>query len=760
MGGLTKILIGGLSVTGILAIVFVVLYATKSTDIPDQPEYTKEQIAASARILNTMDETADPCNDFWQYSCGGWLERNVIPSSKGRLASFDECDDYVSAVLKQELENVEKKSDSTSIEKSKKFYISCMDNEKRNDNQYSVKQMYELSKNLGGWPISGVDPKPDSDSFKLDDVLYNFLWNAGSQPVLRLYTGVDVKHVENHLITVDQPGLLLGSTTNYEAAITNETSVEKQNSIMNLKKAYTQYLTDFAFYYCTDSDSVIEKAVECNVEEIEAQSAEVYALENEISSIMMSYAQRSSNDSLTYNKKSIAQFKSDHGATIGDAVMNLISMTYNETVEVDKTTEINDASEDFFTSLNGWVNDKMTKDAASFIEQLQNMLIFRSMTGLVQALPDKYLKAEEVLLEARMGTTSRPDRYQTCTELSNDAMTFPVGSLYVQRAFAEESKDKIEAMIYLVEKVFKGPILDQADWMDADTKEQAIEKANKVLEFIGYPPYILPDHDDYKQMDEEYNDFNPTEDQFFNNLLNGSVRKYRQSVQIFPEETDRSRWSTGPAIVNAWYSPTRNTITFPAGILQAPFYDAGASTASNYGAIGTVIGHELTHGFDDQGAHYDGTGNKEEWWSESSKEAFEKNGNCMADQYSSYEWDLAGGMHVNGRMTLGENIADNGGIRESFYAYQDWAMTNDDVILPGLEHLSFEKQFFLGFSQVWCAKYTPEEAVRRIEEDVHSPNPFRVQGPLSNFEEFGIAFGCQKSKDLYYPVDEDTCQVW
>jgi len=338
--------------------------------------------------------------------------------------------------------------------------------------------------------------------------------------------------------------------------------------------------------------------------------------------------------------------------------------------------------------------------------------------------------------------------------LSKSNFVYAVTSMYARKVFKRESKAQVVEMTDYLRRAFK-QILDELEWMDDETKSKASIKADQVADFIGYPSYIV---NDKPKMDKDYEDLSVNND-IFMNVVNAQNRAYDLDIKILPEDTDRERWSTGPAIVNAWYSPTRNTITFPAGILQAPFYDAGAPTATNYGAIGTVIGHELTHGFDDSGANYDGEGNKKNWWSDSSRENFNKNTQCMADQYSSYYWDEAD-LYVDGRSTLGENIADNGGIRESFFAYKEWRKDNKELRAPGLSSFSDEQLFFLGFSQVWCALYTPEEAANRVKTDVHSPNRFRVQGPLSNFEEFGKAFNCKQGQDLYYPNKEDTCQVW
>jgi len=397
---------------------------------------------------------------------------------------------------------------------------------------------------------------------------------------------------------------------------------------------------------------------------------------------------------------------------------------------------------------------KITTDQIS--STVQNWMVFRAISGLTNTMSQKYMATEDPLNEAISGTTSRVDRYITCIDLTNKALAFPIGSIYVQAAFNEESKQVMKDMIKNVKTSFEDDILPAADWMDSETKSIAQKKEKAVMDFIGYPDYIVTDK---AKMDKDYEDYKIENGKLFSNAVQGSVRKYAEDLAILPKPTERSRWSTGPAIVNAWYSPTRNTITFPAGILQAPFYDKGASFASNYGAIGTVIGHELTHGFDDNGKNYDEIGNKVNWWTDASKKNFDEKTKCMSDQYSSYYWDQAD-MYLNGPSTLGENIADNGGIHESFAAYKIWLQDHDDIKMPGMSHLTFEQQFFLGFSQVWCAKYTDNEAEKRIKSDVHSPAKFRVLGTLSNIDEFGKAFNCKQGVDTYYPKKEDTCRVW
>jgi len=713
-------------------ITFSVLYFTDDASAdPEMPaEPSKAQVNAGSRILNAMDESADPCEDFWQYSCGGWLKQNTLPSSKGRLTTFDQADDVLTTVLKAELE---KSTGKGSIKKAQDYYASCMDTETV-EASGSADMIAYVNDVLGGWPIGG-DAFTDNASYDdfIKDSIVKFATNAGGLPLVGIYTSVDEEAVESHIIAMDQPGLLLLTEQNYES---KQSGTEKQ------KEAYINFLTDYAKLYCDETNANDN----CKRETIRNTAEDVYALENNIANIVVERTTRAADSSLTFNKKTVAQFALDHGHW-GEVIVSAMKEIYSQNgQEVTDLTIMNDSSEDYFDLLQSVI-------ALGDQSVIQSWMVFRALANSIDVMPAEYMASQNILNEVLYGTTSRDDRYISCIAATNNALAFPVGSLYVKEAFDEDSKIVMDDMIEMIRVIFETEILDDADWMDEPTKSQARIKAEAVVQFIGYPDYIVDPAQ--TKMDADYASLTVS-DSAFNNLVNSGVMKYKEDIEILSAPTERDRWSTGPAIVNAWYSPTRNSITFPAGILQPPFYDSGASKASNYGGIGTVIGHELTHGFDDQGSQYGADGNKNNWWSEESAAGFAVNGKCMSDQYSAFYWDQAD-MNVNGEATLGENIADNGGIRESFFAYREWSKTNEDVKPPGTNHLSYEQQFFLGFSQVWCAKYTDAEAANRVKTDVHSPNPFRVEGPLGNFVEFAKAFECTKGQK-YYP--DDTCQVW
>jgi len=297
--------------------------------------------------------------------------------------------------------------------------------------------------------------------------------------------------------------------------------------------------------------------------------------------------------------------------------------------------------------------------------------------------------------------------------------------------------------------------------MDSVTQTKAIEKADQMLQLIGYPDWLV----DPVEVDSYYETAPVTNEQdHFGNMVGTGHWSALQDLITLREEPHRDIWLMHPAIVNAWYSPNHNTITFPAGILQPPFFKGGWPRYLNYGAMGMVIGHEITHGFDDQGRQYDGTGSLAPWWSEETIQAFSGKAQCFIDQYSNYTVPelipILGeeNAHLNGKNTQGENIADNGGIHESFRAYlRSLDTLGPEPALPGLTQYSSEQMLFISYAQVWCEIQTPQSLLGQVLNDPHSPGKFRVVGPLGNSEDFLTTFNCPEDS----PMNRvDKCRLW
>nr|DBA15658.1 TPA: hypothetical protein GDO54_003132 [Pyxicephalus adspersus] len=308
---------------------------------------------------------------------------------------------------------------------------------------------------------------------------------------------------------------------------------------------------------------------------------------------------------------------------------------------------------------------------------------------------------------------------------------------------------KAVQMIKGIKKAFEES-LQTLTWMDEETRKAAKEKAEAIYDMIGYPSFIM----DPKELDKVFNDYDVTPDLYFENVMKFYNFSARVTSDQLRKPPNKDQWSMTPPTVNAYYSPTKNEIVFPAGILQSPFYTSSSPTALNFGGIGVVMGHELTHAFDDQGRDYDKDGNLRPWWKNSSVEAFKKQTECITEQYSSYK---VNGEAINGKHTLGENIADNGGLKAAYRAYKNWVKENgEEKELPSLG-LSNDQLFFVGFAQVWCSVRTPESSHEGIITDPHSPSRYRVIGSVSNSRDFARHFQCPEDSPMK-PVKK--CEVW
>uniref|UniRef100_A0A8C7XJY9 Membrane metallo-endopeptidase-like 1 n=1 Tax=Oryzias sinensis TaxID=183150 RepID=A0A8C7XJY9_9TELE len=388
------------------------------------------------------------------------------------------------------------------------------------------------------------------------------------------------------------------------------------------------------------------------------------------------------------------------------------------------------------------------------VRTMQNYLIWQLIIDRVSSLSRRFKDARARYRKTLYGTTVEDAWWRECVRYVQSSMENAVGALYVRETFAGESKQMVSNLISKIQQAYV-ETLEELNWMDDASKEKAREKAMAMKEHIGYPDHILEESN--QKLDQEYAHLNFSEENYFENVLENLKSEAHKSLKKLREPVDPDLWIIGAAVVNAFYSPNRNQIVFPAGILQPPFFSKHQHQALNFGGIGMVIGHEITHGFDDNGRNFDKDGNMLNWWSNYSAEHFKEQSQCMVQQYGNFNWKLAGGQNVSGISTLGENIADNGGVRQAYKAYLKWMeMEGEEPRLPGLD-MNHRQLFFLNFAQVWCGAYRPEYASQSIKTDSHSPLEYRVLGSLQNFEAFSEAFQCQKGSPMN---PELKCRVW
>ncbi|CAB3998527.1 endothelin-converting enzyme homolog isoform X2, partial [Paramuricea clavata] len=379
-----------------------------------------------------------------------------------------------------------------------------------------------------------------------------------------------------------------------------------------------------------------------------------------------------------------------------------------------------------------------------------NYMMWRVISNYMSKLSDDFDKVILEYRKAKSGAVEEEPQWRRCLSATASAFGMPLGLMYINEKFSGASKKQIEELITEIQHIFISN-LDSVDWMDEETKKKAQDKAKAILENIGYPEYIK----NKTALAQKYDGLELTED-YFDNVLKKSAFSARENYKKIKKPVSNKEWYMRPQEVNAYYSSTKNKIVFPAGILQSPFYNKDRPRALNYGSIGAVVGHEITHGFDDNGRRFNKFGNLIKWWSNHSIEAFKNKTECLIQQYSDYKYF---GKNIKGKQTVGENIADNGGVKQ---AYQLTCLSGykkklgGERLLPGLNATN-DQLFFLGFAQVWCGKSRRQSALSQVENGVHTPGKFRVIGTLSNSEYFAKAFKCTSGSRMN---PKKKCGVW
>ncbi|KAI1893881.1 hypothetical protein AGOR_G00128220 [Albula goreensis] len=726
----TSLEIGLITIVSLLFIVLVALIVLFATQRHDGVCTSADCTQSASRLIENMDSSIDPCDNFYQYACGGWLKRNIIPETSSRHSTFDILRDELEVVLKGVLERQDS-SESSALTKAKTLYKSCTNEsiiEKRGGTP-----LLAMLPDIFEWPVA-VDNWEDNygQSWTAEDSIARLNEKYGKQVLVNFFIGTDDRDSNSHIIHFDQPLLGLPSRDYYTCTKPYEEACS----------SYSQFMTNVALLIRTDRGLSINKT------RIEEDVETVMQMEKEIANATDTPEDRN-NPVLLYNKMQLRVLSENFTLQIASKEFNWTRFTNNIMRTVNIT--VNDDEQVIVYAPNYFLrlNTVLAKYSA---RDVQNYLVWRYVMNLVVGLSRAYKDTRKAFRKAIYGTTSEAAVWRQCANYVNLNLESAVGRLYVEDAFAGESKEMMNEMIAEIREVFVNN-LDELDWMDAETRKAAEEKARAIRERIGYSENIKDD----AYLDKEYKDLSYNEEQYFENILKNLEFSQKKRLRKLRQKVNKEEWISGAAVVNAFYSTSRNQIVFPAGILQPPFFSRGQSKSLNYGGIGMVIGHEITHGFDDNGRNFDKDGDLKDWWTVESTERFQDLSKCMVYQYGNFSWDLANGQNLSGNNTLGENIADNGGIRQSYQAYQNYISKHgEEAPLPGID-LNHQQLFFLNFAQVWCGTHRPEHAVNSIKTDVHSPGKFRVLGSLQNFPEFAKAFNCRRDS---YMVPEQTCRVW
>ncbi|XP_027024697.1 membrane metallo-endopeptidase-like 1 [Tachysurus fulvidraco] len=689
---------------------------------------TPDCVTAAARLLQNMDQSVDPCQNFYQYACGGWLDRHVIPETSSLHSVFNILRDELEIVLKGVLET-QNERDREAFMKAKVLYRSCM-NESVIEQRKS-QPLLKLIDSVSDWPVASEDwNNTAAESWSLEHMLASLNSRYNKKVLLEMSVWPDDRDSSRHIIHIDQPSLGMPSRDYY----LNDGNYKK------VREAYLQFMVSMAKIVREDRNLTQDD------EHVWEEMMQVMELERDIANAS-SPAEERNDITVLYNKMTLRDVQETFklGGFNWTHYIQGIVASVSITVQPDEPVVV--YCSPYLEKLESVLSRHNRRTVQNYLVW---MLIMEQVSSLSRRMKDVRAHYRKTL----HGTTVEEARWRECVRYVQNTMENAIGALYIRETFAGESKRMVGQLIRKIQDSYV-ETLEELNWMDDESKEKAREKAMSISEQIGYPDYILEEENG--KLDQEYNHLMFGEESYFENVLENLRATAQKTHKKLREPVDPELWIIGAAEVNAFYSHNRNQIVFPAGILQPPFFSEKQLQALNFGGIGMVIGHEITHGFDDHGRNFDKDGNMYNWWSNFSTEQFEEQSKCMVQQYGKFSWKLAGGQNVSGITTLGENIADNGGVRQAYKAYMKWVeREGEEPRLPGLD-MDHKQLFFLNFAQVWCGACRPEYAIQSIKTDPHSPLEYRVLGSLQNFEAFSEAFQCQKGTPMN---PQEKCRVW
>lgn len=646
---------------------------------------------------DNLDTSINPGDNFYLYACGGWMKNNPLSPEYSRFGTFDQLRENAREQLKELITNLSDNPDSkikgTNAQKVCDLYKMGMDSSRLNKE--------------GAAPLKPFIERINNS--KPEDFIRLLAWmhNGITGSFFTTGVGTDPKNSDRNMLHIGEVGLGLGDRDYY---------LEKNESNSKILDAYEKYvkrMMELIGYDATSQQRVWDTVI---------------AFETEFAKNKMTREQRR-NPQLRYNLRSMDQIRKDF--------KNIDWDIYFSELGVEDISEANVASPAFMDFLNSYL-PTLTQ------QQIKDYLVYEAVSDSSGVLSDDFQNANfEMFGRVMSGKEEQEARWKRAMTIPNAMLGEAVGELYVNKYFPFENK---VYMVDLVENLRKalGKHIDNLTWMSDITKAKAREKLATFTVKIGYP-------DKWKDYSEIIID---PDKSYLENVYNASVWYTQDNYKKLHKPVDKDEWHMTPQTVNAYYNPTTNEICFPAGILQAPYFDLSADDAQNYGAIGVVIGHEMTHGFDDQGRQFDKHGNLKDWWLPDDAERFTKLADALVAQFDAVE--VAPGVHANGKFTLGENIADQGGLRVALTAYLDSMEGKEMKNIDGFSPL---QRFYLAYANVWAGNIRPEEILSRTMTDPHSLGQNRVNVTLRNIEPFFKAFDIKEGEKMFRPEDERVV-IW
>ena len=639
-----------------------------------------------------IDSTVNPCENFYQYAIGGWRAKNPVPETESRWMAFNILNEENRQKL---LEIVDVVRENTSA--------------KKGTDKQMIRDFYNAAMDtaaIDAAGISGIEPilaSIDGIATREDLVKqFGILAPQGVSTPVGLYIGADSKNSKMNTVYASQSGLNLPDRDYY---------LQDNEKFEDIRKAYVGHINKmFAL-------SGIETEV----------GVSILALETKLAEISWSRLERR-DPAKRYNKKNLKDWDATLDALPVEAIATGRGFGAFDTIIVGQPS--------FFASLNDLIK-------AEELETWKNYLKWNTITGFANYLGSDLEKENFAFYRTKLsGTSTMKPRNERVFGTMNRVLGEPLGKLFVKEYFDEESKAYMSNMIENLRSAYKDRI-QALEWMSDATKEKAMKKLDAFTYKVGYP-------DEW----EDYSDLDIVSDSYIQNMINARTFGYKKMLEKLGEPVDKTEWGMSPQTVNAYYNPSNNEIVFPAGILQPPFFHKDFDHAINYGGIGAVIGHEFSHGFDDQGSKFDWDGNLNSWWTDEDRAKFDKLAQKLGEQYDGYS--PVDSMYVNGKMTMGENIADLGGVTLAYEALQKQYEGN---IPEPIDGFTWQQRFFLGWANVWKGNIKEQELMKRLKSDVHSPAEYRVIGPLVNFEPYYEAFGACETGAMHKP-DTARIMIW
>jgi putative endopeptidase len=655
----------------------------------------KIMIDSQAINLNDLDTTVSPREDFYQYATGGWQKNNPLPAEESRYGSFDVLAKETNLKVKeliQELAN--KQSDKGSI-------------------AWKIGTFYKVGMDSTTIESQGISPLNDEfmriqsieNTQDIIDQIAHFQEYGISAPFY-IYGSSDQDDASMEIAYVYQGGLGLPDRDYYLSD--DDRSIEIRNAYLKHIESMLILLGDEPEVAKTNAQIIMD--METNMAQASMTRLELR------------------DPHITKNKMTLSE--------IEKLTPDMNMKSYFEQIGLPVPGVINISQPIFLKNLNEMVK---TINIDNWKTYFNWKLINTTASYLSKSFVDESFNFYGTFLT---GAEIQKPRWRKVVDATNGSLGEAVGQMFVEKHFPPEAKERMESLVANLKIAFENRIT-KLDWMSDETKEKAIEKLHAINVKIGYP-------DKWR----DYSELEITEDSYVHNILASNKFDFEFMISKIGKNVDKDQWFMNPQTVNAYYSPDMNEICFPAGILQPPFFYIDADDAVNYGAIGVVIGHEMTHGFDDQGKNYDLKGNLTEWWTEKDSERFKEKTQVLTERYN--EIIVLDTVHANGELSLGENIADFGGLSISYDAFQNAKAGKEPEKIDGF---TADQRFFLAYAKVWAQNIRDKEILRRTKEDVHSLGEWRVNGQLPGLESFHKAFNVQEGDAMYLPSDK-WAKIW